>query len=91
MTTEPQGTVTMTRAKLYKQVWAKPAVHLAKELGISDVAIGKICKKYEIPKPPLGYWAKAAHDHKVNSFFSLSRVKGFSFAIVAHPCQESQR
>jgi len=35
-----------------------PATKLAKELGISDVGLGKICRRMEIPKPALGYWRK---------------------------------
>ena len=33
------------REELYHKAWSKPLVHLAKEYGISDVALGKICKK----------------------------------------------
>jgi hypothetical protein len=44
--------------ELYDLVWSKPVVEIAKDFGISDVAIGKICKKLNIPKPGLGYWAK---------------------------------
>jgi len=54
-------TVTLTREQLYDRVWSASAVQLAKELGISDVAIGKACKRYQIPKPPAGYWAKVAN------------------------------
>src|SRR5687768_14556893 len=57
--------VELTREQLYQKVWATPAVKHAKELGISDVAIGKICKKYDIPKPPSGYWSKVQHGRKV--------------------------
>lgn len=39
-------------------VWTKPVSLLAKDFGVSDVAIAKWCKKMEIPKPPRGYWAK---------------------------------
>ncbi len=46
------------REELYKLVWAKPVVQIAKDFGISDVAVSKICKKLNIPKPGLGYWAK---------------------------------
>jgi len=46
------------RQELYDLVWSKPVVKIAKDLGISDVAVGKICKKLNIPKPGLGYWAK---------------------------------
>lgn len=48
-------TVTLSRGDLYAKVWAKSAVQLAKEFGISDVAIAKLCKKHRVPKPPLGY------------------------------------
>lgn len=40
--------------------------HLAKELGVSDVALHKVCKKHEIPNPPLGWWAKKAAGKPVN-------------------------
>ena len=50
--------ISISREELYKLVWSKPAVKIAKDLGISDVAVTKICKKLIIPKPSLGYWAK---------------------------------
>src|SRR3546814_2233578 len=40
---------------------------LAKEFGLSDVALHKICRKHEIPTPPLGYWAKKAHGKPVTN------------------------
>jgi len=51
---------TLTREQLYERVWSVSAVQLAKELGISDVAVAKACRRHQIPKPPLGYWAKKA-------------------------------
>ena len=48
----------MTRQELYDWVWSKPGTHLAKEMGVSDVAISKACKRYDIPRPPMGHWAK---------------------------------
>lgn len=53
----PKG-VTMTRDELYGLVWQTPMRTLAKRYGLSDVGLRKICKKHEIPTPPLGYWAK---------------------------------
>ncbi|WP_298161776.1 hypothetical protein [Acidocella sp.] len=55
----------MTRDELYQLVWSKPVTHVAKDYGVSDVAIRKVCKKYGIPLPPLGYWAKLQHGKKV--------------------------
>lgn len=49
-----------TRQEFYELVWSKPMTHLAKEFALSDVALHKICKKHDIPNPPLGWWAKKA-------------------------------
>ena len=53
---------TFTRQQFYEYVWSKPATKLADELGCSNVMIGKICRKYDIPKPYVGYWAQLAHN-----------------------------
>lgn len=50
-----------TREEFFDFVWSAPATQLAKDLGCSDVMIGKVCKTYDVPKPYLGYWAKLAH------------------------------
>ncbi len=54
-----------TREEFYELVWSKPLTHLAKEFAISDVALHKICRKHDIPNPPLGWWAKKAAGKKV--------------------------
>lgn len=50
--------ITITRGKLYKEVWETPISKLCKKYGLSDVGLAKICKRNNIPKPPLGYWTK---------------------------------
>jgi hypothetical protein len=55
----------MKRVELYSLVWAKPMIHVAKGFGMSDVGLRKICVKHNIPTPPLGYWAKLAHQKPV--------------------------
>src|SRR5688500_4403108 len=57
---------TFTRQQLYDLVWEKPTVQVAKQIGVSDVAIAKACKRHQIPKPPLGYWAMLQHGKKVD-------------------------
>jgi hypothetical protein len=47
-----------TRKELYDLVWAKPLSVLAKEYQISDNGLRKICKKMQIPLPPMGHWQK---------------------------------
>jgi len=51
---------TISRLELYERVWETPVARLAKEYGLSDVGFAKICKKYNIPRPPRGYWAQKA-------------------------------
>jgi hypothetical protein len=51
---------TVTREQLYERLWQTPTVHLCKEFGLSDVGLAKLCKRYKIPKPYLGYWARKA-------------------------------
>lgn len=46
------------RDVLARLVWEKPTSSLARDLGVSDVAIAKWCRKLDIDKPPRGYWAK---------------------------------
>ncbi|MBK8464906.1 MAG: hypothetical protein IPL32_03665 [Chloracidobacterium sp.] len=48
----------LTRDELYQMVWDRPTVQVSAELGISDVMVGKICKRMNVPKPPLGYWRR---------------------------------
>lgn len=55
----------MKRMDLYTLVWSKPMTHIGREFGMSDVAVKKHCKKFHIPTPPVGYWAKLAHGKKV--------------------------
>ena len=50
--------ILVTREQLYEQVWTIPTQTLAKQYGISDVGLSKICRRLNVPKPGLGYWAK---------------------------------
>ena len=47
-----------TTTQLKKLVWQKPMVHVAADLGISDVAVKKRCVKLGIELPPRGHWLK---------------------------------
>lgn len=59
-----KDTKRISRLDLYKKVWETPVAQLSKEYGLSDVGLAKICKKYDIHRPPRGYWArKAAGQH----------------------------
>ena len=47
-----------SKKELHKLIWEIPTIHVAKKFGVSDKAIEKWCKAYEIDKPPRGYWTK---------------------------------
>jgi len=51
------------RELLFKQVWSQPVQHVAKEYGISGVALGKTCRKLRIPVPPRGFWTRIRAGH----------------------------
>jgi len=53
-------TVEITRQELYELVWGTPTRHLCKRFGLSDVGLAKTCKRFDIPRPSYGYWAKKA-------------------------------
>jgi hypothetical protein len=53
----------MTRAELYNLVWGEPFGDVTKRIGVSSAELRRICKEYEIPLPPKGYWAKRSWNH----------------------------
>jgi len=54
----PSDPLTLTREELYELVWSKPMTDLAKDFGLSDVAVAKRLRKLAIPVPGRGYWAR---------------------------------
>ena len=50
-----------SKEKLTKMVWEIPMRTIAKQYGVSDKAIAKWCKKYDIKTPGPGYWQKHAN------------------------------
>jgi len=53
-----------TKEELEKMVWELPTIQLSKKYKVSDVAISKWAKYYNIPKPPRGYWAMSTQDQQ---------------------------
>src|SRR5688500_9286732 len=48
----------LTRNELYELIWTEPMTKVAPRFGLSDVGLAKVCKRYDIPRPPVGYWAQ---------------------------------
>jgi len=57
--------ITLHRRELYNLVWSEPVSRLAKKYGCSDVWLAKICKRYNIPRPGRGYWARKQAGERV--------------------------
>ena len=66
-----------SREELFILIWERPTTEVAKELGISDVALGKLCRLYVVkPSWTDSVQAYAQHTHEglkgiFNSSFSL--------------------
>jgi integrase len=46
------------RKRLYEEVWIEPVTVVAARYGITDTGLRKVCRRLNVPHPPLGYWAK---------------------------------
>ena len=68
MFSDSHRTRTVQRQVLYNQVWAQSMTKVAPEYGISNVALAKICKKFNIPYPWRGYWRRKEPGKAVKLF-----------------------
>jgi hypothetical protein len=50
--------LTVTRVELYRRVWSTPMRTLAKEFGLTDLELARICEKHQIPRPQVGHWVR---------------------------------
>ncbi len=57
----------ITREELHQMVWWKPTRTLAKEYGLSDNGLAKICRKLGVKKPPRGFWTKVATGMRIKT------------------------
>ena len=58
--------IDISRNDLFERVWAEPIQKVSKDYGLSDVGLAKICRRYNIPIPPRGYWAKKQAGKRVS-------------------------
>lgn len=55
----PEKKIVLHRDQLYTEVWKTPMLTLAKQYGLSDVGLRKICKRLKVPVPKVGHWQRA--------------------------------
>lgn len=58
MTIDENTPLTLSREDLYELAWSKPMRELAKDFGISDVALAKRSRRLVVPVPGRWYWAR---------------------------------
>ncbi len=71
-----------TRARLHELIWSEPVRTLAAKLNLSDVGLAKACRRYDIPRPERGYWAKLKAGKKVTRQPLPPRGPGMSDEII---------
>ncbi|HEU4627311.1 MAG TPA: site-specific integrase [Steroidobacteraceae bacterium] len=54
-----------SREALHELVWTAPATEISEQLGVSDVALAKLCRRAAIPRPGRGYWARVEAGQRV--------------------------
>ena len=46
----------LSRLELHEMVWHRPMIYVGADLGITANGLKKVCIKYNIPRPPAGYF-----------------------------------
>lgn len=52
--------MSVTREKLYEEIWAEPITKVSKRYEVSDSFLVRVLQRLNVPRPPMGYWAKLA-------------------------------
>ena len=83
----------LTRRAMYDLAWSRPVSKVAEDLGISDVALKRICDKQGFPRPRGGYWAKrdAGKRTKQIQFHSTSDPQHEHIVIYGSPMAAALR
>lgn len=50
--------MSITRERLYEEVWADPITKVSRRYGVSDSYLVRVLKRLNVPRPPAGHWAK---------------------------------
>ncbi len=59
-----QCSIKPSKEELAELLWSMPSSKIARLYGVSDKAVQKWCKKYNLDKPPRGYWTRQKEVYK---------------------------
>ncbi len=68
--------IRLTREELYTNVWASPMRAVGQEFGLSASAMANVCRKHNIPVPPVGHWTKIEVGHKITPPALMPELSG---------------
>lgn len=82
----------LNKKQLYDLVWKRPMMEVAKEYGLSDRGLAKLCERNGIPVPPRGYWAKKKAGQKIVQppLLVLSPKEPDTKVLVKHAAQQKE-
>jgi len=72
----PGTRIRLSREELYKKVWAAPMRTVAQELGLSASGLANVCRKHNVPVPPVGHWTKIEVGHKITPHPLVPELSG---------------
>jgi hypothetical protein len=56
---------TVSREKLYEEVWSEPMTKVALRYKVSGSFLARICTRLNVPRPSRGYWAMVSAGRKI--------------------------
>ena len=68
--------IRLTREELYTKVWASPMRAVGQEFGLSASALANVCRKHNIPVPPVGHWTRIEVGHTITPPALIPELSG---------------
>ncbi|MGE5610161.1 MAG: hypothetical protein ACM359_12975 [Bacillota bacterium] len=62
---EKLNVIAMDRAKFHEELWTFTSQELRIRYALSPYSLEQLCKRHNLPAPPVGYWVKLRHGKKV--------------------------
>ena len=66
-----------TRSQFHDLIWSKPLRTVAREVGVSDVAVRKVALRAGLPLPPQGHWNRVAVGKRSGAEAGAAPARGF--------------
>jgi len=60
----PMERFSFTREQIYAAVWSEPMRDACKQFGVTAVALAKVCRRLNVPRPRQGHWLRKSIGHE---------------------------